>query len=206
MSEDKKSEKDTFISLENQMIRGALHTHSTLSNYSNRINEIEAFTYGIADALIENGLISSKTIFKVVENLKNKMIANNEQLNPGVQLRIDNESSQNFVAVNCSERMHICKAVCCSLRFALSKEEIESGHVKWDLGHPYQIRHENGACTHKNTETGACTVYNNRPKVCSEYSCSKDERIWSDFDKMELNIEYISKNLDNPYFHQFAEE
>ncbi len=143
-----------------------MHTHTNLSNYSARINEIEAFTYGIADALIENGLLSSKAIYKVVENLKQRMIENQEQLHPEIQVRIDKETAKEYVAVNC----------------------------------PYFIRHEGGCCTHKDKVSGACTIYENRPRVCSEYSCATDDRIWKDFDKMELNLEYIQEHFNNPDF------
>lgn len=205
-TENKKEEEDSFISLENQMIRGAMHTHTNLSNYSARINEIEAFTYGIADALVESGLLSTKAIYKVVENLKTKMAEKQEQLHPDIQVRLDREGAKEYVAVNCAERMPICKAVCCSLRFALSKEEIEAGHVRWDLGHPYFIRHEGGCCTHKDKKTGACGVYDNRPRVCSEYSCATDDRIWKDFEKMELNLDYIREHFSNPDFEEISEK
>ncbi|MBK9551290.1 MAG: hypothetical protein IPO45_03690 [Saprospiraceae bacterium] len=47
MSEENKND------IEHQMIRGQLLTHSTLSKISGRINDMEAFIFGINDALIE---------------------------------------------------------------------------------------------------------------------------------------------------------
>jgi hypothetical protein len=57
--------------------------------------------------------------------------------------------------VNCEERLHICKAACCQLDFALSVEEVESGKVKWDLGRPYFIRQDATSChySHLNPST-----------------------------------------------------
>jgi Fe-S-cluster containining protein len=88
--------------------------------------------------------------------------------------------------------MHICQAACCSLPFPLSADEVEAGDVKWDLGHPYVIRHtEEGYCVHNDRSTGGCDVYDKRPGVCRGYSCAEDDRIWLDFDNMVLNEEYL---------------
>jgi len=45
-----------------------------------------------------------------------------------------------------------------------------------------------------NDTNKCCSVYNNRPSVCKEYSCADDKRIWKDFDKMELNQEWITQH------------
>jgi Fe-S-cluster containining protein len=92
--------------------------------------------------------------------------------------------------------MHVCRAICCRLHFALSAAEVESGTVKWDLGRPYQIRQDStGTCVHNDPETHACSVYADRPGVCRGYSCANDERIWTDFDNMQLNTPWIEENL-----------
>jgi Fe-S-cluster containining protein len=102
---------------------------------------------------------------------------------------------------NCEERLHICKAVCCRLQFALSVEEIESGQMKWELGKPYYNRHhEHGYCHQMNLEKKCCSIYENRPSVCRKYSCANDKRIWKDFENMELNQEWIDENLTRKEF------
>ena len=50
-------------------------------------------------------------------------------------------------------------------------------------------------CTHINPKDKKCTIYNNRPSVCKKYSCAKDARIWKDFEKMELNQDWINENI-----------
>jgi Fe-S-cluster containining protein len=92
--------------------------------------------------------------------------------------------------------MHICKAVCCRMRFMLSAEEVDAGIVKWDIGHPYVIRHDScGSCVHNDAETHGCEVYADRPRVCRQYDCTNDDRIWADFDNMVLNTEWIAEHI-----------
>jgi Fe-S-cluster containining protein len=106
------------------------------------------------------------------------------------------EVQQAEVKVNCGERMPICHSICCKLDFPLTAEEIESGKVRWDLGRPYHIRHgEDGHCVHRNQESGFCGVYEDRPGICRTYSCAGDARIWKDFEKMELNAEWLEEHL-----------
>jgi Fe-S-cluster containining protein len=114
-----------------------------------------------------------------------------------VALRIDERDVEHpEVIVDCAARMHICHAVCCKLDFALSAEEVERGAVRWDLGRPYFIRHgSSGHCVHNDRETGACGVYDDRPAPCRHYSCATDTRIWSDFDRMELNDTWLSTHM-----------
>jgi hypothetical protein len=183
---------------EKQMIRGQLATHATLSKISERVNDIEAFVFGINDALIEKGLLQSSFLFKKIESVKKDRMDNGETLDAGVSLRVDNAENP-LQSVNCEERLHICKAICCKLNFPLSQVEVEEGIIKWELGRPYYIRHSNdGFCCHRGS-TGQCTVYNSRPKVCSSYSCQNDERIWKDFDTMVINKEWINQNLEGGF-------
>jgi Fe-S-cluster containining protein len=193
--------------LERQVERGSLFTHTALSNNADRINEAEAFLFGLIDLLIDRGVITQEDVTEKTEAVRQEMVERGETLGPGVVMRVDNENRKGFIPVNCDERIHICQAVCCKLSFPLNAEEIESGELKWDLGKPYHIRHEtDGYCTHQNRETRGCGVYDHRPSVCKGYSCAKDDRIWSDFDNMILNEEWISQNLrqDRPRLARIA--
>ncbi len=123
---------------------------------------------------------------------------------PSVALRADPDPSPEPAAasaaagpaVDCASRLAVCQAVCCRLRFTLSAEEVDGGAVRWDIGHPYVIRHDaRGTCVHNDPATSACSVYADRPQVCRRYDCTLDGRIWKDFDGMVLNEEWITENL-----------
>lgn len=181
--------------LDLQVERGNLFTHSALTQYAARINESESFLFGLIDLMVKKGMLTADEVSQAVSQNRAEMKEKKEALHPGIAMRVDRKAKGEFIPVNCEERMHICNAICCKLDFALSAEEVESGKVKWDLGRPYFIRHEShGHCTHIDPETKKCGIYHDRPSVCKIYSCAKDERIWKDFDKMELNHEWINNH------------
>ena len=184
--------------LERQIERGNLFTHTIVSQNADRIHEAESFLYGVIDVLIEKGMLTQDEVLQAARKVRQEMEDKGQTTGPGIALRIERDGTRqdDFVPVNCSERLHICKAVCCRLHFALTAEEVESGRIKWDLGKPYYIRHEStGYCHHLDRNSKGCTVYENRPGICRQYSCAQDERIWKDFDKMILNEEWIEENL-----------
>jgi Fe-S-cluster containining protein len=193
------SSSASFDQLERQIERGSLFTHTALSNNAGRINETEAFLYGLMDTLIQKGVVTQEEVLAQTEQIRQEMFDKGELLGPGIVLRVDAEApppDADFVPVNCEERLPICKAVCCRLSFSLNASEVESGTVKWDLGRPYHIRQEqDGYCTHLSRAGQGCNIYHDRPRVCRRYSCANDTRIWKDFDAMELNEEWIAQQL-----------
>lgn len=182
--------------LERQLERSGFFTHTSLSNQAERINEIESFLYGLIDSLMQKGLIEKGEFEETVKKVRDETIKKNEYFHAGVAISVNEEAKPKGKPVNCEERLHICKAACCRLHFALSVNEIENGQAKWDLGQPYFIRqNKNGYCTHLKQEGHQCAIYKDRPHICRKYSCAEDNRIWKDFEKMELNEEWLSENL-----------
>jgi hypothetical protein len=90
--------------------------------------------------------------------------------------------------IDCESRLNLCKAACCRLPFALSKQDVQEGIVKWDLGQPYlNARDADGYCAHLDKCSGHCSVYAQRPIPCRGYDCRNDERVWLDFEKSLIN-------------------
>lgn len=198
LQNEKTSKEQDLARLERQIERGSLFTHTIVSRNANRIHETESFLYGVIDVLIEKGMLTQDEVLQGAAKVRQEMEEKGQTIGPGIALRIEGDGTKqdDFGLVNCSERLHICKAVCCRLHFALTADEVESGKIKWDLGEPYYIRHEpTGCCHHLDPCSKGCSVYENRPGVCRQYSCAQDERIWKDFEKMILNEEWIKENL-----------
>jgi Fe-S-cluster containining protein len=203
MSQDngsKPPQADSLIEpLERQVERGSLFTHTALSVNAERLHETEGLVLGLIDVLLAKGLATDAEVADAAQAARQALVDRGEATGPGLMLRVDpavEPGADPYVPVDCAARMHVCHAVCCRLHFALSADEVESGKVKWDLGQPYQVRHESdGACSHSNRATGGCGIYADRPRVCRAYSCAGDERIWKDFEGMVLNQEWIDANL-----------
>lgn len=193
---DNEGEEIQSDPLERQLVRGSFFLHSEMSKQARRLNETESFLFGLIDTLLETGLIEEDALKEKVKLTREEIITKAEQFKTGVAIRKDVPKAKPQPKVNCKERMHVCNAVCCKLYFALSLDDLEKRKVKWDLGRPYFIRQEeDGYCTHINRESKQCCVYNDRPNPCSIYSCIGDKRIWKDFEKMELNHEWIEAKL-----------
>jgi Fe-S-cluster containining protein len=189
--------EDELRALERQVERGSLFTHTALGRAGLRMRELESFVFGLIDALVARDGITLDEIEDAARAARSQLDRGDEPPEPAVVIRRDPPATgEPAVEVDCSARMHVCHAVCCKLDFPLSGEEVEGGVIRWDLGRPYVIRHEpDGLCVHNDRDTGACGVYADRPRPCRRYSCATDDRIWKDFERMELNTEWIDANL-----------
>lgn len=111
--------------------------------------EASSFLYALTELLIKRGVITEK-------ELNERKIVVAKRLMENDDIRID-----------CEERKHLCKAACCKMSFALSRQDIEECIVKWDLGHPYMIaKDENRYCAHLEKTGCACSIWKNRPVPC----------------------------------------
>jgi len=187
--------------LQRQVERASLHAHTALGESYARIGETQVLLHGLVDVLLAKGMLDGEELAAAIEPVRRELQARGEARGPGLSIRIQapQDEASEGAAVDCEARLPICRAACCRLEFALSVDEIEAGHVRWDLGRPYFIRHErDGCCTHLGAG-GGCGVYAHRPGVCRRYSCEHDTRIWNNFDRMELNTEWIAAHLgDSP--------
>jgi hypothetical protein len=92
-------------------------------------------------------------------------------------------SFEGGVAIDCENRVQFCKAACCRLPFALSRQDVREGVVRWELGQPYIIEQsQDGYCSHLDRGGRGCTIYENRPVPCRAFDCRNDRRIWLDFE------------------------
>jgi Fe-S-cluster containining protein len=208
--------------LDRQLERGSFFNQAVFQRGFSRLEQVETLLARLVDVLSAQGVVAPDELgFVTSESMNGESAPSLEEggevpaaeageagiVWPSVALRVDDpdEPLRAGVEVDCGSRMHICRAVCCRLKFPLSCEEVDSGTVKWDIGHPYVIRHESsGYCTHNDTGTGCCRIYGDRPAVCRRYSCAGDTRIWTDFEGMILNQAWIDEHLGARDLHVAA--
>jgi Fe-S-cluster containining protein len=215
---------DAHVELSYQMEQGSFLNQASLRNVFARVQNLEAVVSELLGALAANDTIRAEQVplaikaygqrvddtTDVAAEARDAGLSTGASMEPatdgalgarwpGVVLRSETYDIPQGEPVDCAARMSVCHAVCCSLSFPLSASEVEGEKVKWDMGHPYMIRHDtSGYCTHNDAETGGCQVYEDRPAVCRRYSCAADPRIWKDFEGMVLNHEWIADHFANP--------
>lgn len=98
------------------------------------------------------------------------------------------DGSEKTVVYDTDDRKALCKSVCCSFVFALTKKDVEMGVAKWNPKRPYfNAKEEDGYCTHLDREKLLCTIWEDRPERCRNYDCRKDQNVWLDWDNKILN-------------------
>jgi len=81
--------------------------------------------------------------------------------------------------VDCDARLQQCRSICCTFQFALTKEEVQKGKIKYDPKRPFFIaRDEDGYCPHLDRQTLKCTIWSDRPLRCRRYNCTNDPYVW----------------------------
>ena len=183
---------DPLNELERQVEDGNLFAHSALTEHATRINEAAAIVNGLVGLLVQRGLIEGDELLAAVDSVRERTEQAGRHAHVGIAVRVEQEIEE--PQIDCSARLPICKAACCRLHFALSVEEVErGGPLRWELGHPYFNRHNADGYCHQWDD--GCGIYDERPSVCRSYTCAGDDRIWKDFDAMELNHEFIDSKL-----------
>ncbi len=101
----------------------------------------------------------------------------------------DEDDKEETIEYDNTGRLGICRAICCSFIFALTKEEVKKGVIKWNPKRPYFIARdeEDGYCPHLDRKTLLCEIYGDRPLRCKKYDCRKDPNVWNDWEKRIIN-------------------
>lgn len=100
----------------------------------------------------------------------------------------DESGEEKTVLFDPGERKGLCKAICCSFVFALTKKEVEKGIIKWNPKRPYFIaRDEDGYCPHLDRKSLLCKIWEDRPERCRKYDCRKDQNVWIDWKGKVVN-------------------
>jgi Fe-S-cluster containining protein len=179
--------RDAWREFRDETARGLAYTHARANANTGRLLEIASFSYSVIELLAEKGIISIEEVDERKKVVADRLADKFREAGMGV-VRSDPEGDkygfEGGATIDCENRVGLCRAACCRLDFALSRQDVEEGVVAWEFSRPYMIkRASDGYCTHLEREDGCrCGVYEQRPVPCRAYDCRKDERIWADFD------------------------
>jgi len=173
------------------VIRGLLYTHNRANANTAEVHEANATVQAMVELLIERGVLDREVLEARQQAAAEQLRRAYFERGMGVAIQEFGVSKYRFhggAEIDCENRLHLCKASCCKLPLALSKEDVQEGIVRWDLGRPYMIAQgKDHYCVHLNRETHCCGVYANRPIPCRGYDCREDKRIWLDFANKVIN-------------------
>jgi len=200
---------DEFTELADQLrqeiVGGLLHCHDRTNANTSKLLEVTAFSYALIELLIEKGLISEAELNERKYGVARRLIEKLKESGMGAMLQqseADKYGFENQVQIDCENRIHLCKAACCRLKFALSKQDVAEGMIKWELDQPYIIAQTpEGYCRHFDCGSYQCQVYHNRPIPCRAYDCRHDTRIWADFENR-----IVSSELETLFSNPVVEE
>ena len=182
--------------LREEVAQGLLYAHSRANVNSSKLLEVSAFSYALIELLAERGVISVEELDERKDQITRRLAEKFAEKGMGVALTTEEKRADGTAPsaeIDCENRLHLCHAACCRLRFALTVRDVEGGRVKWNLGQPYMIRQdEDGYCHHLDRADHRCGIYEERPFVCRAYDCRKDRRIWEDFENRIVSPELES--------------
>lgn len=173
------------------VIRGLIYTHNRANANTAEVHQASATLDALVQLLIEHGVLDRETLEARRQEAAKRLQRHYIERGMAVAMQefgVSKYAFQGGAEIDCENRVHLCKAACCRLPFALSKEDVQEGIVRWDLGQPYIIaRDGDGYCTHMERGACRCAVYVHRPIPCRGYDCRNDKRIWLDFKNKVVN-------------------
>jgi len=177
--------------LRQQIADGLLYTHSRLNANQRKTLETASFLYALVELLNEKGLLTIEELDARKEVVAQRLSEQLRSEGNGVLFQdpeYDKYAFEHAAEIDCASRVAVCRATCCRLPFALSRQDVREGIVHWELGQPYMIEHgTDGYCTHMHRGNCTCTIYAQRPVPCRGYDCRDDKRIWLDYERMIPN-------------------
>ena len=189
--ENQQLASDNARDLRREVTEGLLYAHSRLNTNTSKTLEASSFLYALVELLNEKGLLTIEELDERKRVVGQRLADQLREQGTGVILQNPEDDKYAFkseVKIDCENRVHLCKAACCRLPFALSKQDVQEGIVHWDLGQPYMIAHdEDGYCQHLARDTFHCKVREHRPIPCRAYDCRNEKRIWLDFENRIVN-------------------
>jgi Fe-S-cluster containining protein len=179
--------------LREEVTGGFLYCHSRLNANTSKLLESSSFLYALVELLTDKGLVQIGELDAKKKEVAARLLEKYLDKGMGVAMQEDEQDKYSFtgtVEIDCENRVRLCKAACCRMSFALSRQDVEEGVIKWDLARPYLIAQgEDGYCCHLDRTTKCCKAREHRPLACRGYDCRKDKRVWVDFEKKIVNPE-----------------
>lgn len=196
---NKSSSSNKKLHKESDLISGLLYTHQRLNDNTKKNLESSSFLYALIELLEKKGLVDIEELDAQKKKVAERLVKNFVDSGMGLMYQDGEDDKYKFdkeAKIDCESCLSVCKAACCKMPFALSKQDVDEGVIRWEFGRPYMIAHgEDGYCVHLDRDTYKCTVHEHRPVPCRGFDCRDNKKwpVWSDFTHQILNPELNEK-------------
>jgi hypothetical protein len=115
-----------------QLAEGLLYTHTCLSANTRKTLESASFLYALIELLSEKGLIDIDELDGRKQVVAQRLVEQFKRNGGGVLLQDPEYDKYVFtqeVTFDCGDRASLCRAACCLLPFALSRQNLREGIV-----------------------------------------------------------------------------
>lgn len=197
------------VKVRDEMSAGLLYAHTRLNDNTRKILESTSFLYGLIELLSERGLITIEELDDRKKQVAERLVRKFSESGLGLMHQDPEYDKYNFEHasdVDCGRRLHICRAACCKIPFALSKQDVDEGVIRWEFGRPYLIAHDgDGYCVHLDRETYCCSAYDHRPVPCRGFDCRNGDtwKVWLDYEGKVMNPE-IEGQIDECHIKLYS--
>ncbi|CAG0953832.1 hypothetical protein METP3_00370 [Methanosarcinales archaeon] len=190
---------EILANIHKDLSSGLLYTHNRINANTTKNLEAASFLYALIEILNEKGLLTIEELDERKKQVAQRLV--NRFVDSGLGLMYQDPEYDKYTFdkeanVDCEGRLPVCKAVCCKLPFALSRQDVEEGIIRWEFGRPYLIAHgDDGYCAHMDRNTYKCTVREQRTVPCRGFDCKDNEKwkIWVDYEKKIIDPELMER-------------
>ena len=173
-----------------EVLRGLIYAHNRANANTAAAHEANATLHALVELLVERGVMDGETFQARREQAAEQLRREYLERGMAVAMQEFGVSKYEFkggAEIDCEDRLHLCKAACCRLPFALSKQDVQEGIVKWDLGQPYL-----NARTSRATAPIWSVARAAAPSIIiapfrAGARLPEGQRIWLDFEKRVVN-------------------
>lgn len=186
---------EILSTMHNELSAGFLYTYTRLNANTTKTLEASSFLYALIELLDEKGVLSIEELDERKKQVAERLVQKFTESGLGLMYQdpeYDKYTFEHEACIDCQSRLPICKAICCKFPFALSKQDVSEGVIRWEFGRPYLIAHNSdGYCVHLDRKTYQCTAYDHRPVPCRGFDCQSGEKwkVWLDYEQEVMNPE-----------------
>ncbi len=118
---------------------GLLYTHTRINANTNKNLEAASFLYALIEILSEKGLLTIEEQDELEKQVAQRLVRRFVESGMGLMYQdpeYDKYTFDHEAHVDCESRLAVCKAVCCKLPFALSRQDVEEESFDGNLADP----------------------------------------------------------------------